>query len=133
MSIGSIEHVLVLADDIEQTRDFYRDVVGLTVGDRPALAFPGYWLYAGDTACVHIAERRPYSTHAARLGLSVPEADPGIGPVDHIAFAAEDYDALIERLDRRGVASVTNKVPGGPRQVFIEDPNGVRIEINVRI
>ena len=39
---------------------------------------------------------------------------------------------LLSRLERHGVAAVTNAVPGGPRQVFIEDPNGVRVEINVR-
>jgi catechol 2,3-dioxygenase-like lactoylglutathione lyase family enzyme len=132
MSVTSIEHVLVLSDDIEATRDFYCAVVGLAVGERPKLAFPGYWLYAEGTACVHIAERRPYAAHAAALGLKVPERDPGVGPVDHIAFAAPDYDELLDRLERRGVAAVTNAVPDGPRQVFIEDPNGVRVEINVK-
>jgi catechol 2,3-dioxygenase-like lactoylglutathione lyase family enzyme len=132
MSVTSIEHVLVLSDDIDATRDFYCAAVGLTVGERPPLAFPGYWLYAGTTACVHIAERGPYAAHASELGLSVPERDPGVGPVDHIAFSAGDYEALTERLERCGVATVTNTVPGGPRQVFIEDPNGVRVEINVR-
>jgi catechol 2,3-dioxygenase-like lactoylglutathione lyase family enzyme len=132
MTVGGMEHVLVLSDDIERTRDFYCRVVGLEVGERPPLEFPGYWLYAGATACVHIAERRPYAAHAAGLGLAVPERDPGTGPVDHIAFTDGDYDALTARLERIGVAAVTNAIPGGPRQVFVEDPNGVRVEINVR-
>lgn len=132
MSVGAIEHVLVLSDDIERTREFYCRAVGLEVGERPPLEFPGYWLYAGPAPCLHIADRRPYSEHAASLGLAVPEHDPGPGPVDHIAFSAPDYEALTERLARNGVAAVTNAVPGGPRQVFIEDPNGVRVEINVR-
>ncbi len=140
MSIGGLEHVLVLADDIDGTRDFYCSVVGLAVGDRPPLAFPGYWLYArpkesgaADAACVHVAERRAYAAHAAELGLNVPDGpDAGVGPVDHIAFNASDYDGLLERLQRQGVRAVTNAVPGGPRQVFIQDPNGVRVEINVR-
>jgi catechol 2,3-dioxygenase-like lactoylglutathione lyase family enzyme len=140
MSIGSLEHVLVLADDIDGTRDFYCSVVGLSVGERPPLAFPGYWLYAashgdsgGAAACVHVAERRAYAAHAASLGLSVPRGpDAGVGPVDHIAFNASDYDGLLERLERQGVRAVMNAVPGGPRQVFIQDPNGVRVEINVR-
>jgi catechol 2,3-dioxygenase-like lactoylglutathione lyase family enzyme len=131
MSVTGMEHVLVLSDDIDRTREFYCEVVGLEVGDRPALAFPGYWLYAGATACVHIAERHAYAEHAARLGLRVPERDPGVGPVDHVAFSAGDYDALTERLERRGIPAVRNTVPDGPRQVFIEDPNGVRVEINV--
>jgi catechol 2,3-dioxygenase-like lactoylglutathione lyase family enzyme len=134
MTVRGLEHFLVLADDIDVTRDFYCEVVGLDVGERPPLAFPGYWLYAvvSGGACVHIAERRSYAAHAAGLGLSVPERDPGVGPVDHVAFSADDYDDLMERLERAGVRGVLNTVPGGPRQVFVEDPNGVRVEINVR-
>jgi catechol 2,3-dioxygenase-like lactoylglutathione lyase family enzyme len=128
MSVTGMQHVLVLSDDIEATRDFYTQVVGLTVGERPLLEFPGYWLYAGGAPCVHVAERQAYLDHAAGLGLH-----PGAGPVDHIAFNAGDYEELSERIARGGVAAVRNTVPnGGPRQLFIEDPNGVRVEINVR-
>jgi catechol 2,3-dioxygenase-like lactoylglutathione lyase family enzyme len=134
MSAVGLEHVLVLSDDIDRTRDFYCDVVGLSVGDRPALEFPGYWLYADAIPCLHIADRRAYAAHAAGLGLAVSESDAGLGagPLDHIAFVALDYEALTARLVERGVPAVTNVVPGGPRQVFVEDPNGVRVEINVR-
>ena len=41
MSATEMEHVLVLSDDIEATSDFYCRVVGLRVGDRPPLEFPG--------------------------------------------------------------------------------------------
>ncbi len=125
-----MEHVLVLCDDIERAREFYCEVVGLTLGDRPALAFPGYWLYAGDTPCVHVAQREPYLAHARKLGLPVTTG-AGPGPVDHIAFAATDYDRTRARLARQGVPAVLNTVPGGgPRQVFLQDPGGVRIELN---
>jgi catechol 2,3-dioxygenase-like lactoylglutathione lyase family enzyme len=137
MSVGSIEHVLVLSDDIDATRDFYCHVIGLAAGDRPPLAFPGYWLYPADAspdagACIHVADRRAYAAHAAGLGLSVPERDPGVGPIDHVAFSAGDWDEIVERLARAGVAAVSNAVPGGPRQLFFEDPNGVRVEVSVR-
>jgi catechol 2,3-dioxygenase-like lactoylglutathione lyase family enzyme len=132
MTVPSLEHFLVLADDIDGTRDFYCEVVGLSVGARPPLAFPGYWLYAGwGSACVHIADRRSYAAHASGLGLSVPQRNPGVGPVDHVAFRADDWGSLMARLERAGVDAVLNTVPGGPRQVFVEDPNGVRVEINV--
>jgi len=39
MTIRSIDHVLVLSDDIERTREFYCGALGLRVGDRPALEF----------------------------------------------------------------------------------------------
>ena len=126
MSVIELEHVLVLSDDIDATRDFYCRVVGLRVGERPPLEFPGFWLYADSTPCLHIAERQAYRAHAARLGMSAN------GPVDHIAFNGTDYDQLTDRLERNSVAAIRNNVPGGPRQLFIEDPNGVRVEINVR-
>ncbi len=136
MSVTAIEHVLVLSDDIERTRDFYCEVVGLEVGDRPPLAFPGYWLYAGAGDQRLRSHRRAPTVRDARRRPRVagPRARPGpiAGPVDHVAFNASDYDELLERLKRSGVAAVTNVVPGGPRQVFIEDPNGVRVEINVK-
>ena len=80
MTVTGIEHMLVLADDVAGTRDFYCSVLGLEIGDRPPLEFPGYWLYAGSTACVHIAERRSYAAHAAGLGMSVPERNLVQGP-----------------------------------------------------
>jgi catechol 2,3-dioxygenase-like lactoylglutathione lyase family enzyme len=126
MSVTAIEHVLVLTDDLERTRDFYCEMVGLHVGERPPLEFPGYWLYAGTTPCLHIAERQAYRAHAARLGMAAE------GPVDHIAFTGRDYEQVSRRLESGAVAAIRNTVPGGPRQLFIEDPNGVRVEINVR-
>lgn len=132
MSISGLEHVLVLAEDIEETRDFYC-LVGLRVGERPPLEFPGYWMYAGSTPCVHIADRGAYRAHAAGLGLSVPDAGLCYAPVDHIAFNASDYDTLAHRLAASGVATVHNTVAAaGLSQLFVDDPNGVRIEINVR-
>ena len=47
MPAMSLNHYTILARDLEATKNFYTDVVGLTVGDRPPLAFPGYWLYCG--------------------------------------------------------------------------------------
>jgi catechol 2,3-dioxygenase-like lactoylglutathione lyase family enzyme len=132
MSITGLEHVLVLAEDIDQTRDFY-DLVGLRVGERPPLEFPGYRMYAGATPCLHIADRTAYRAHASRLGLNVADARSGSGRVDHIAFSASDYEGLSDRLKHSGVTAVQNAVPAaGILQLFIEDPNGVRVEINVR-
>jgi catechol 2,3-dioxygenase-like lactoylglutathione lyase family enzyme len=135
LGVSELEHVLVLCDDIETTRDFYQRVVGLRVGDRPPLQFDGYWLYAGAAPCLHIADRASYRAHARTLGLDVGErpAAPGTGPVDHLAFSAADYDAVTERLAAAGIEPVRNDVPGGgPRQLFFHDPDGLRVEINVK-
>jgi catechol 2,3-dioxygenase-like lactoylglutathione lyase family enzyme len=122
-----MEHLLVLTDDIDETRDFYSSALGLVVGERPPLEFPGYWLYAGDVPCVHVADRTAYTAHSKRVGIPAsPEA------VDHVAFSGRDYEEAIGRLERAGVEVATNTVPDvGLRQLFFEDPNGLKIEINV--
>jgi len=132
MPITHLEHFLVLTDDIEVTRDFYRDALGLTVGPRPPLAFAGYWLYAGGMPCVHIAERASYTASSKPVGIPVSAYAAGTGPFDHAAFIAKDFDEISARLARHGVAAHLNVVPGnGLRQLFVLDPNGVKIEINI--
>jgi catechol 2,3-dioxygenase-like lactoylglutathione lyase family enzyme len=127
MPLHRLEHVLVLTDDLEATRAFYCDVLGFEVGQRPPLEFPGFWLYLDGVPCVHVAERAPYQAHAANVGLA-----QAAGPIDHLAFAAGDYEALAARLEAAGCEAVSNNVPAaGIRQLFLDDPNGVRIELNV--
>ena len=58
MPAQSLNHYTILVRDLEATKDFYTDIVGLTVGDRPPLAFPGYWLYCGGVPTVHLIGHR---------------------------------------------------------------------------
>jgi catechol 2,3-dioxygenase-like lactoylglutathione lyase family enzyme len=130
MAVAALDHVLLLSDDIDATRDFYCRTTGMEVGDRPPLPFPGYWLYAGGRPCLHIADRAVYTAHARSVGLDL--APPGEERIDHLAFSASDYDEAAQRLEREGVAAVRNAVPGaGLRQLFFSDPLGMRVEINV--
>ena len=54
MPAQSLNHYTIRVRDLEATKDFYCDIVGLTVGDRPPLNFPGYWLYCGGVPTVHL-------------------------------------------------------------------------------
>jgi catechol 2,3-dioxygenase-like lactoylglutathione lyase family enzyme len=121
-----MEHLLVLTDDIDATRDFWCGALGLEAGARPPLEFSGHWLYTGDVPCVHVADRGEYAAHAERLGREAATA-----AVDHIAFNGEDYSELAGRLERSGVDAMENEIPGVMRQLFLTDPNGLTIEINV--
>lgn len=131
MALTKMEHYLVLTDDIHVTRDFYRDVLGLSEGFRPPMEFPGYWLYLGDTPCIHIGDWNVYTLVATRQGIPVSAPAPGTGPVDHIAFNATDFEGTVQTLESHGVEFCRNAVPAvGLRQLFFEDPNGVKIELN---
>ncbi|HVS76297.1 MAG TPA: VOC family protein [Steroidobacteraceae bacterium] len=134
MPLTAIEHCLVITNDLEATRQFYCEALGLRLGPRPPLAFPGYWLYVGEVPCIHVAEWRTYTAHSAETGLPVSAPAPGTGPVDHIAFNAADYEEMLARLARCGVQASRNDPPGGTlRQLFVTDPNGVKIELNFRV
>ena len=85
MPAMSLNHYTILARDLEATKDFYTDVVGLSVGDRPPLNFPGYWLYCGGVPTVHLIGKRPEDEH-----IKDAATDPAkTGRLDHIAFSCE--------------------------------------------
>jgi catechol 2,3-dioxygenase-like lactoylglutathione lyase family enzyme len=133
MPIQRMEHYLVLSDDVDETKRFYCEVLGMTEGFRPNLGFPGYWLYVGDTPCIHIAEWETYAVFTKRVGIPISTRAPGTGPLDHIAFNADRYDDTVERLDRLGIETSSNILDEiGLRQLFIRDPNGLLIELNFR-
>ena len=56
MPLSHIEHYLILTENLEATRDWYVDVLGLAVGQTPPFPFPVYWLYIGDKDVVHIGQ-----------------------------------------------------------------------------
>ncbi len=133
MPLTQMEHYLVLTDDLEKTRSFYCDVLGMRTGFRPPLAFDGYWVYLGDVPVIHIGAWKSYTAHCESLGIPVTKPAPGTGPLDHIAFNGVDFDEIAARLNKHGVEAGLNVVPGnGLRQLFFNDPNGIKIEINIR-
>ncbi|MET0282163.1 MAG: VOC family protein [Steroidobacteraceae bacterium] len=131
--LSKLEHFLVMTHDVDGTRDFYRDVLGFLEGPRPELGFLGYWLYLGDTPVIHIADWKTYTSHSQQLGIPVTRPANGTGPLDHVAFNGEavHYAALRARLDQRGLAFHPHDSPAiGLRQLFLEDPNGLKLELN---
>ena len=129
MPLENLNHVLVLTRNLEATRDFYVDVLGLEDGYRPSFPFNGHWIYLGERAVVHVAENGGYLDN--RDHVRDGSADSGTGSIDHIAFEATGLKAMIARLEKHGIAARHRKVPDlDLHQLFVDDPNGVRIELN---
>jgi len=100
------------------TVDFYRDLLGLVEGWRPPLAFPGAWLYAGDDAILHVVGGRPRDELKA-------------GVIDHMAFSATGLADTLALLVSRNVQHTCRRLPSaGTWQVFFNDPNGARVELD---
>jgi len=47
MKINSLHHVSLTVTDLERSRRFYREVLGLQEIARPAFNFPGAWFQLG--------------------------------------------------------------------------------------
>jgi catechol 2,3-dioxygenase-like lactoylglutathione lyase family enzyme len=122
MPINALHHVTVKTDDLDATRDFYQEILGLEVGFRPDLDFPGYWLYCGPTPVVHLVPRE----NAIGGG---PSHDTG--PFDHFAFLASDFDGIKARLEQKKIKYRENHIAAPPiDQLFFPDNNNVMVELN---
>ncbi len=90
---------------------------------------PGYWLYSGGAATVHLM-----GTRKSREGIVVRGTEKkyeDTGRLDHIAFAASDVDGVRKRLHSRNVKFRESIVPRtGDTQFFLYDPDGVGVELN---
>jgi catechol 2,3-dioxygenase-like lactoylglutathione lyase family enzyme len=119
MQVRALDHAAIKTARLEETRAFFVDVLGLTVGARPNFDFPGYWLYADGKDIVHLVE-----TDAAKTPSEAAS-------INHFALRVADIDAAAAELSRRGVAFKREETPGAElRQIYVTDPNGVRVELN---
>lgn len=124
VSTGGLHHVNIRAPDslIEDLRVFYCEVLGLEVGSRPPFASRGYWLYAGGRDILHLSVVESSESEATKRST---------GHLDHIALACTGLEAMLERLASRGIPYRADHVPAlGQTQLFIEDPSGLRVELN---
>lgn len=132
MPLTKIDHYLVQTDDIEKTADWYEKALGLERGSTPDFKFPVVWMYIGDSPVVHITQggENISKNRMAYLGQQSTETH-GSGAVDHIAFHATGLREMMARLRERGEDFKERQVDdAGLYQLFLFDPNGVKIELN---
>jgi catechol 2,3-dioxygenase-like lactoylglutathione lyase family enzyme len=104
-------------------RDFYCNVLGLSVGPRPPFESNGFWLYAGAAPVVHLVQMSPAEAS--------PEVSHGRSALDHVAFECSGLQTALERLQRHGIPYTISKVPVlSQTQVTAKDPAGVGIELS---
>ncbi len=133
MGITRLDHYSIRTDDLETTRDFYVEALGLVDGPRPPFPFPGYWLYCGDRPVVHLIGLDPGGAQGLTdyMGADRKQVLKGGGAVDHVAFNADNLDGMRTRLESLGIDYRERDVPDMHlHQVFVQDPNGFTIEIN---
>jgi catechol 2,3-dioxygenase-like lactoylglutathione lyase family enzyme/uncharacterized protein YunC (DUF1805 family) len=126
IAVKSIDHVTLVVKDLESSRRFYVDVLGMREVPRPAFTFAGSWFQAGKTQ-IHLILEYAGSGPA---GNWLPQAQRG-PRTQHLAFEVADALAVHEQLKQLGVAilSPPKPRPDGWMQVFVTDPDGHVVEL----
>jgi glyoxylase I family protein len=129
MKIISLHHVSLPVTDIQRSRRFYREFLGLAEIKRPPLPFDGAWFDLGNGQQLHlIVAERP----TLRLGKPLDPRDT------HFAIRVADFEEVVESLKaagmREGASGEANELRCGNRagfpQAFLLDPDRNVIEIN---
>ena len=118
MTIEGMNHFTVLSSDLERSKAFYRDILGLKEGYRPPFTFPGAWLYTEDRAILHIMAGRPMPANAA-------------GVIDHMAFTASNLQVVVDTLKQHDIQYELHRLKGLENwQLFCYDPDGAKVELD---
>jgi catechol 2,3-dioxygenase-like lactoylglutathione lyase family enzyme len=126
MLVNQLFHIAIKTANVEATRRFYVDAMGMRLADRPPFDFPGYWIQAsvpGGFAIFHI-----YGGHAALE----PDGSmaSGTGTIDHVSISVNGFEDSRRRFKEFGLPYRENKVPGaGLLQLFVYDPSQVLLEL----
>ena len=113
LRVTQIDHVSVVITNVERSRHFYRDVLGLKEIAKPrTFGFVVLWFDLGNQQLHLLRKDRPDTISPRHFALRVADA-----------AAARAY------FQSRGVPTQeTTPIPGADR-FFIADPDGNRIEI----
>lgn len=121
MQIGKLDHVNLRTTQLETMIDWYSNILGMHSGDRPNFPFPGAWMYAGESAAVHL------------IGI---DGAPGLGSevdlkLEHFAFSATGGAKFEEKLRAIDVQYQRIDLPEiNIYQINLWDPDGNHIHVD---
>lgn len=132
MPAHHFQHFLIQTTDIPATVAWWEAVLGMEQGPHPEFGFPVVWLYLGGKDVLHITPGAgAFSTNREAYLKPDSDAVQGSGVVDHLAFSCTDLPAMLAMLHTKRVPYTSRQShDGGLFQVFMHDPNGVKVELS---
>jgi glyoxylase I family protein len=120
IKVRQIAHVCIFAHDLDETRRFYEEVLGLDIAFnflRDGKVF-GFYLNAGGRTHVEVFRKD---------GTAFAETDQ----INHLCLEVESIDNAIAHFRSLGVEPTRPKKKGcdDTFQCWLTDPNGVKVEI----
>ncbi|XP_047096070.1 glyoxylase I 4-like [Lolium rigidum] len=124
LPLASLNHISVVCRSVEESLDFYMNVLGFVPIRRPgSFNFNGAWLFNYGIGIHLLQSEDPKSLHEKTE----------INPKDnHISFQCESMVAVERRLKELGISYIQRCVEEGGiyvDQIFFHDPDGFMIEI----
>lgn len=123
-----INHVSILANDLEESASFYESVFGMERIPTPNFSVPVQWLQCGDRQ-LHLFKRDIDAVDYYHFGLHV-----------------DDFESVYETIQEHDIASFdvvggsgdevvddtpdVYELPDGAIQMYIRDPAGNLVEVN---
>lgn len=132
MEIELLHHVSLNVADLDRSRQFYLEILGLAEIARPNFNFPGAWFQVGATQQLHLIV---YEGGTFRDGKGVGTRD------NHFALRVPSYRATVDFLRSKGYREDAGALDlqrmilqphatAGFPQIYIVDPDRHIIEIN---
>ena len=118
MATLGINHVSINARDLQESVDFYAELLGAEPIPTPNFGIPVQWLALGDTQ-LHLFERDLTPTSHHHLGITVDDLEP-------VYRAAERRGAFDDDAFRSHLV----ELPGDVVQLYLRDPAGNLVEID---
>ncbi|HTN15841.1 MAG TPA: VOC family protein [Sphingomonadaceae bacterium] len=129
MNVEALDHVNIITDRLDETADFYANLLGLERRDAPPPLTPetATWMFDSENrAIIHINSTDCYRAYDR-------EVKPGelTGALHHVALKCTGYEEVLGRLKEMGAEYQENLVSAiSLRQIFTPDPNNVLLELN---
>jgi glyoxylase I family protein len=114
--VKSVHHVSFTVDDLDTGIAFYEGLLGCERIPRPELDVEGVWLRTAGT-----------EVHLIVGSLSGERADLSGAIGNHVAFAVDDLDRVLQRLEEAGYPATRGSILP---QAFVVDPFGNLLEFN---
>lgn len=115
-----LNHVSVVAEDIEESVAFYAEVFGMERLPTPTFEVPVAWLQCGDGQ-LHLFERDVSAPEYHHFGITVDELMP--------IYRAVRERGLLANWDD-GTDSALYRLPDDAVQLYFHDPAGNLVEAN---
>lgn len=128
-----VDHVTLVVSDLEATRRFYCDGLGMVQVPRPDFDYAGIWLHTHAAEPGEIVRALIHATLAGDDAGRAGWGEQGVGRLTrghHFAFQVDDVLGMHKMLQEKQVDIVSHPKPrpDGPTQIFVKDPDGHLLE-----